>query len=109
MIHTGFNLGFRSLIIAVGVLATSFVARKRSDFNFTYGYCRFEIIAVFSACTCLYIMASFTCVEEIHHMLMNRNDFGHSDELTKRYDFAALTLKLISEVYVILKLWHCLD
>lgn len=38
MIQTGFNFGFRGVIIAVGICATSFVATKKSDSNFNYGY-----------------------------------------------------------------------
>ena len=42
-------------------------------------------------------------------MLMNTNHSEHLDEFQRRYDMTALILKLISEVYVILKLWHCLN
>ena len=109
MIQTGFNFGFRGVIIAVGICATSFVATKKSDSNFNYGYWRVEIIAVFAACTCQYILALYSCVEEIHHIMMSTDESERSHSMHRRYDMTALTLKLISEVYVILKLWHWID
>ena len=58
-INTGFNYGFRAIIIAVSISAAVFVELSKTDQTSTYGYIRIELLAVFSASACLYIMSVF--------------------------------------------------
>lgn len=59
LINIGFSYGFRCIIICVSIAAAAFVEQSKSDNTCTYGYSRVEILAVFSASSCLYIMAIF--------------------------------------------------
>lgn len=100
-INTGFNYGFRAIIIAVSICAAVYTESAKSDNTCTYGYMRIELLAVFSASACLYIMSVGQLVEELHHVMFEESD--------SRIDILTLSLKFAAEMIMMVKFKDHID